>query len=130
MWQYQSTDELYHGKYLRKYLGKNGKYIYVYPKYNNHDDGINKQQSLSIDTKNGNNITLVKGSNKENSYKGISFGKIKDVNKYKETNKKIGNLNINYNNENGQHNITISKENRKNRGKKAIDNIIKKLRKH
>jgi len=95
--------------------------VYVYPKsyvkkttggYNEGDK--NKQSWVSYDNKKtGNNVTLVKGSNKSDKYVGISVGKVKDDYKYKEKYIKIGKYALNYDNENGQHNISLHIDHKK-----------------
>lgn len=129
MWKYNYTNEmydgkseLYHSKYLRKYMAKSGKMVYVYPnrlknnkgkikvdsKTNYNDGKGNYQHSTEIyndKTKNG--IGLFRGSNKDHKYAGISIGAPKENYKYKEKQIKIGNKTLYIHNDNGTFNAEI-----------------------
>lgn len=122
MWKYQDTDdmynnELYHSKYIRKYIGKSGKPVYVY------------QDRKKID-----NVSVTKGQSKDTKYTQLEIGKAKDnwtYDKLKEKKVKIGNTTFSYSNETGTHNFRIDVDNKKkekriSRGKSIIEKYLKK----
>lgn len=117
----QSDDELMHRsfKYINRYRGKNGKWVYVYNRPGNKksqnikvteggwDEGEhNRQNWKSIETKNGTKATVISGSNSRAKYAGLIVGKAKDGYDYVEKTLKVGNVEVEYNNDNGQHNVT------------------------
>lgn len=152
MWKYQNTDDMYigrfdknsdyleHSKYLRKYLSKTGKMVYVYNKTKNNKNGKIKvdskmnyndgkgtyQHSTEIyNDKTGNGISLFKGSNKDHKYAGISIGTPKENYKYKEKTFKIGNKSLHFHNDNGTLNIEFHSDKKK-KGKNAVSKALKK----
>lgn len=116
-----NPDELYHSKYLRKYMGKSGKMIYVYK--NSSKDTKNGYQSKWTDFENKKGETLLtteKGHNKKNNFTGVSIGKgAKSRNdyKYRSGSIKLGKKEITIDNDNGKLNIYVFTK----RKKKQID---------
>lgn len=152
MWQYQNTDEMYvgrfdsddyiqHGKYLRKYVGKSGKMVYIYPKKNNekgklkveskmgYNDGKGTYQHYTeiYNDKTKNGISLFRGSNAgDHKYAGISIGAPKSNYAYKEKTVNLGkNKKIYVHNDNGTLNIEFH-SNKKKKGQNAVSKVLKK----
>lgn len=125
MWQYRNTDEiyndeLYHYKYVRKYMGKGGKPVYIY------------QNTKSSKNK---NITATTGQSVHGKYAQVEIGKAKDNWTYddlKEKKIKIGKATFSYSNETGTHNfrVDVDKDNKKKKKEKRISkgkNVVDKL---
>lgn len=115
-------EELYHSQgpwkkhdYIRKYKDAAGKWVYEYKQKSGvnvesggWDNGDRDKQSWTYaETKNGSTVGVVKGSNRADKYVGVTVGKTKDDYNYKEKEAKIGRVSVNYDNENGTHNVTV-----------------------
>ena len=125
-YNYNYPDELYHFKYIKRYKNKKGKWVYVYNKPKKKTGGFNNgkynnQQWTSYNDGYGNEITTIKGTNHNNKYVGISFGKVKNDKEYIEKVRKIGKLTLSYDNDNGRHNFTVSVD----KGKKIVDKLFR-----
>lgn len=134
MWKYQNTDDMYigrfnpnekhimHYKYLRRYVGKNGKMVYVYPKRQksnikiesktafNNGPRDNQHYTEIYNDKTRNGVSFVSGSNKKDKYVGISVGVPKDNYNYKEKSVKVGKYTLNVDNDNGTFNASLHKD--------------------
>lgn len=104
-------DELYHSKYLRKYMGKSGKMIYVYKNSSKNDKNGFQTKWTDFKNKKGEALlTTEKGHNKKNNFKGVSIGKgaksAKDY-KYFSGSLKIGKKEITIDNDTGRLNVYV-----------------------
>lgn len=144
MWQYHNTDEMYvgrfnkneehleHGrtyKYIRKYMSKNGKWVYVYQKVKKAAN-TNKIYQKTVKTKSGNaNVTY--GNSKYSKYANLEVGKPKDnwtYDDYKEKKIKVGRTTVTASNETGTFNLRVDVDHKKKKKRAASGkSIISKL---
>ena len=79
MWEYNFTpspDEIYHSKYLRKYMDKNGKMVYVYKGHAENKQSGYSENYRDYNDRNGKTfLTTSKGHNNENNFKTVSIGR-------------------------------------------------------
>lgn len=143
MWQYQKTEDMFAGrfnqnedhlehsyKYLRKYMGKNGKMVYVYQKIKKN---LNTNKIYQKNIKAGNTQVTV-GQSKKSKYAALDIGKPKDnwtYDQYKEKKVKIGKTTFTASNETGTLNLRVDVDNNKKKkraatGKSIISKIFKK----
>lgn len=105
-------------KYIDKYRGKNGKWVYIYkqakadlaPKITTggfNEGERNRQSWKEAKFKNGVTVSTLSGSNESNKYAGVTVGKMNDSDTYVEKTKKIGALFVNYEFESGMHTLTV-----------------------
>ncbi len=125
-------DELMHSKYLRKYMGKSGKMIYVYK--DSSKDPKNDFQTKWKDFKNKKGETLLtteKGHNKKRNFTGVSIGKgAKSKKDYKYYSKsiKLGKKELSIDNDEGRLNVYIFTQRKKNQINKGRNAVKKYLR--
>lgn len=109
---------------------KNGRWHYVYQNAKNAGNKIGQAVKNDITTGSYNNGSdskqayvqtknagVVAGSNRDNNYAGVSIGsgKMEDSPKYKYMEKsiKVGKVALNYDNENGTHNLSVHVDKKK-----------------
>lgn len=128
-----NSQELYHSKYLRKYMGKNGKMIYVYKNTagNYRKDGFEDHYTNFNNQKGETLLTTSKGRNTKNNFVGVSIGKgaksRKDY-KYRSGSIKLGKTKITIDNDEGRLNIyayTQKKQKQINKGSKAVKKYLR-----
>lgn len=137
MWTYNYTippDELYHSKYLRKYMGKSGKMVYVY-KEKGHagskESGFSDNYTDYKDKKGNTLLSTGKGYNSENNFKYVNIGKganSRDDYKYVSKSFNLGKKKITIDNDEGRLNILVSeKKNKKNvsKGQRLVSRYSK-----
>lgn len=143
MWKYNKTDDIYTGrfdrndkyiehgrtfKYIRKYMGKNGKWIYVYQKVKKANS-TNKIYQKTVKSKSGNTQVTV-GNSKNSKYASVDLGKPKKdwtYDDYKEKKVKVGKTTFTANNETGTLNLRVDIDNNKKKRAASGKSIISKL---
>lgn len=135
MWEYNYTpspEEIYHSKYLRKYMGKNGKMVYVYKGHAENKQSGYSENYRDYNDRNGKTfLTTSKGHNNENNFKTVSIGRganSRNDYKYKQKSFNLGKKKITIDNDEGRLNVAVyEKRNKKkiNKGRKKASKYLK-----